>query len=273
MKNIVICGCVRNCEPYIDGVFENIKVISSYCNVVKVIISYDVSTDKSLTQIDKYKTCFDIDVIVNKNKLHSERVVNITNARNSYMNHMNKLTTHIDRFIVMDFDDVCSSKINEDSLKKVFDHENEDTFQKCCITFNNSRYYDFWALSLEDYVYSVWHTNNPKKMMWEMKKIMTQKLDECNCYIEVDSAFNGFGIYDYTVFRHLRYDCNIRNTKYNTVKVKKLIQNGYNLYFKGIDCEHRSFHFKAKENDGKIIILKDSLFQPYCGEHASFLYV
>ena len=272
MKNIVICGCVRNCEPYIDGVFENIKVIASYCNVVKVIISYDVSTDKSLIQIGKYKTCFDIDVIVNKNKLNSERVVNITNARNSYMNHMNKLTTHIDRFIVMDFDDVCSSKINEDTLKKVFDHEAEDTFQKCCITFNNERYYDFWALSLEDYVYSVWHTNNPKKMMWEMKKILTQKLDECNCYIEVDSAFNGFGIYDYNVFRHLRYDCNIRNTKYNTVKIKKLIQNGYNLYFKGIDCEHRSFHFKAKENDGKIIILKDSLFQRYCGEHASFLY-
>ena len=57
-------------------------------------------------------------------------------------------------------------------------------------------------------------------LWFEVKKILTQKLDECNCYIEVDSAFNGFGIYDYNVFRHLRYDCNIRNTKYNTVKIK-----------------------------------------------------
>ena len=51
MKNIAICGCIKNNELYIDDVFKNIKIISSYCNIVKIIISFDLSTDNTLMKL------------------------------------------------------------------------------------------------------------------------------------------------------------------------------------------------------------------------------
>jgi GR25 family glycosyltransferase involved in LPS biosynthesis len=272
MKNIVICGCVKDCEHFIDRVFENINIISLHCNIIKIIISFDISKDKSLVKLCKYKKKYDIEILVNKNPLNSNRVINITNARNAYMNYLKHITDDIDRFIVMDFDDVCSLKINESIIKYVFDDSNDDLFKNCGITFNNERYYDFWALSFDEYIYSVWHTNNPKKMMFEMKTLLQDKMKSCDHYFTVDSAFNGFGIYDYNVFKDLQYDWNINQNHFDSKKINSLRQRGYILKNCGIDCEHRSFHFQAKEKNGRIVILKDCLFPPYSGEHASFLY-
>ena len=273
MKNIVICSCVKNCELYIDSVFKNIKTISTYCNIIKIIISFDLSNDKTLLKLCKYKKEYDMDIIINRNPLHQNRVVNITNARNAYMNILKNIELNIDNFIVMDFDDVCSTKINENTLQKVFNNLNNNIYEKCGITFNNKRYYDYWALSLDEYVYSIWHTNNPRKMMYEMKNILYNKMNNCNDYIKVESAFNGFGIYDYNTFKNSIYDYNIDLTIFDNDKLNLLTKKGYTINHSGIDCEHRYFHFKAKQdNNGQLIIMKDALFKPYFGEHAAFLY-
>jgi hypothetical protein len=91
MKNIVICCCVKDCESYIDNVFLNIKKIANYCNILKVVISYDLSKDKTLLKLCHHKNTYNIDIIFNKKPLHNNRVINITNARNRYMDHMNNL--------------------------------------------------------------------------------------------------------------------------------------------------------------------------------------
>ena len=272
MKNIVICGCVKNCEKFVDGVFENIKTISSYCNLIKIIISFDMSNDKTLFKLCNYKKIYNMDIIINKNTLHNNRVVNITNARNKYMNNLKNITETIDKFIVMDFDDVCSTKINKLTIAKVFNNINNNIYNDCCVTFNNERYYDYWALSLEEYIYSVWHTNNPKKMMYEMKNILYDKMSKCKDYITVDSAFNGFAIYDYKIFKNINYDYNINLELFEKNKISSLKIKGYTIQNNGIDCEHRLFHLKGRENNGKIIILNDFLFDPYYGEHSAFLY-
>lgn len=273
MKNIAICSCIKNCELYVDDVFKNIKTISSYCNIVKIIISFDLSNDKTLMKLCKYKKEYDMDIIINKNPLDKNRVVNITNARNVYMNHLKDINLIIDKFIVMDFDDVCSTKINEKTLETIFNSLDNNMYEKSGITFNNERYYDYWALSIDEYIYSIWHTNNPKKMMYDMKNILYTKIHNCKNYITVDSAFNGFGIYDYNTFKDVVYDYNIDITKFDKDKLNFLYNKGYNITTTGIDCEHRNFHFKAKQqNNGEVIIMKDSLFQPYFGEHAAFLY-
>tara|TARA_Y100000768_G_scaffold36911_2_gene24139 strand:+ start:9474 stop:11024 length:1551 start_codon:yes stop_codon:yes gene_type:complete len=272
MKNVVICGCVKNCEKYIEGVFKNIKIISAYCNLIKIVISFDMSDDKTLFKLCEYKKKFNMDIIINKNPLHGNRVVNITNARNKYMEHLKGIKENIDKFIVMDFDDVCSTKVNELTISKVFNDIDKGNYEKCCITFNNERYYDYWALSLEEYIYSVWHTNNPQKMMYEMKEILYEKMSKCEDYIVVDSAFNGFGIYDYDTFKDIMYDYNINLGIFDKKKLGCLQRRGYLIQTRGIDCEHRLFHLKARQNNGKIIIIKDCLFKPYYGEHAAFLY-
>ena len=46
--NIIIGGCVKNCEKYIEDVFNNIEIISQHFNIQKIICSYDNSNDKTL---------------------------------------------------------------------------------------------------------------------------------------------------------------------------------------------------------------------------------
>lgn len=272
MKNIIICGCVRNCEKYIDNVFQNIGIISKYCNLIKIIISFDISNDKSLLKLCQYKNKFNVDIILNKNKINSNRVVNITNARNKYMEHMNNLKEKIDNFIVMDFDDVCSKPIEEKQIQSVLEDIENGKYNNTAITFSNERYYDFWALSIDEYIFSIWHTNDAINIMKEMKHILFNSLSNCENYIVVDSAFNGFAIYDYNAFKNIRYDYEIKLDYFDKYKIQNFV-NKYQITINNPDCEHRLFHLKAnKINNTKVIIMKDNIFPPYLGEHASFLY-
>jgi hypothetical protein len=272
MKNIIICGCVRNCEKYIDNVFENIGIISKYCNLIKIIISFDISNDKSLLKLCQYKNKFNVDIILNKNELNSNRVINITNARNKYMEHMNNLKEKIDNFIVMDFDDVCSKLIEEKQIRSVLEEIENGKYNNTAITFSNERYYDFWALSIDEYIFSIWHTNEAKNIMRKMKRVLFNSLLNCENYIVVDSAFNGFAIYDYNAFKNIRYDYEIKLDYFDKCKIQNFV-NKHQITTKNPDCEHRLFHLKAnKINNTQVIILKDNIFPPYLGEHASFLY-
>ena len=271
-KNIAICSCIKNTELYVDDVFKNIKTISYFCNIIKIIISFDISSDNTLMKLCNYKKDYDIDIIINKNRIHKDRGVNITNARNVYMNRLKELNLNIDNFIVMDFDDVCSSKINEKTLYKTFNNLGNNMYKTCGITFSNEKYYDYWALSLDEYIYSIWHCDNSKKMISEMKDRLYTKIHNCKNYITVDSAFNGLVIYDYCTFKDAVYDYNIDLTIFDKDKLNLLVTKGYKLKYSGIDCEHRKFHFNIKQtNNGEIIIMKDSLFQRYNSSHISFL--
>lgn len=271
----IICGCVRNCENYLNDVFKNIEQIQYVLNVKKIVLAYDESNDKTLLTLCKLKKDYNIEILVNKEPLTPERTQNICNARNKILDYMSNLNYHIDYFIMMDFDDVCAKPINIKVLKDIL----QDNNKWDCVTFNNERYYDFWALSIEDFQYSCWHWNKPReiiKLMYDylQLQIHTNK----NNYIECDSAFNGFGLYKYNKFRDCFYKSIIENmnifdldkltnitTKYNMIPI---IKN--DIY----DCEHRYFHLSAKnKNNAKIVICKNYLFPYYNGQHARFLYV
>lgn len=271
--NFMICGCVRNCENYLENVFENIKKIQNELNVIKIVLAYDESNDKTLyklCQLKKNKD-FDIEIIINKDKLTQYRTLNISNARNKLLEYIYDYKINIDYFIMMDFDDVCSKPININVLKESLKIKNKWD----CVTFNNKNYYDFWALSLDNYIFSCWHWNKPREIIKYMYKCFKEKMNNAEMYIECDSAFNGFGIYKTKSFKHCLYNPVINPQLLDLEKIVQVSKktNIKPFFIKNkLDCEHRNFHLLSKKiNNSKIIIFKKNLFPPYEGEHSSFL--
>ena len=55
MASCLICGCVKNCEIYLDNVFKNIEKIQKIFIKSKIIISFDISNDFTLKKLIELK--------------------------------------------------------------------------------------------------------------------------------------------------------------------------------------------------------------------------
>ena len=270
MTSCLICGCVKNCESYLDNVFNNIEKIQTLFDKTKIIISFDMSDDFTLKKLAQLKSRFDIIIIINKDHITNSRTVNIERARNKIINKINQEYNDYDYFIMIDMDDVSSKPINIDVLKEALlkNHIWDGLF------FNNENYYDFWALNFKDFQYSCWHSNNVKKLVnlmnCEFKK-------ECltNEFIECQSAFGGFGIYKVDKFKNCYYRSLIDLSLFNMQIIKNIFTKykiNYVINSDIYDCEHRYFHLNAiKNNNVRLRIYNKHLFPPYIGEHTKIL--
>ena len=273
--NIIIAGCVKNCELYISQVFENIKIISENFDVVKIICSFDSSDDKTLLELCKQKKDLkNIEIIINKEPLSIHRTVNISNARNRILNFIENTELKADYLIMMDFDDVSSKKINIEVLKNAFNIKDKWDI----LTFMNEKYYDYWALSFEDYIFSCWHNNKPRHIIEYMNELLYEKIKDKQL-LECYSSFNGFGVFNINKIKGIRYE-SINSTTFYKEHFSKNIKNveghtttKYNLNNSQIlDCEHRLYQIMCRLKNNTInVIFNEYLFPKYESEHNSFL--
>jgi hypothetical protein len=271
MNKAFICGCVRNCEKYIDAVFDVINQIDSLFSETRIIIAYDESPDKSLLKLIQHKRLRrdKMDVLINRAPLSPYRTQNIANARNSILAKMREVNVENEYpiFIMMDFDDVCAAPLDLEVLKRALNRESEwDS-----ISFNRPGYYDVWAVSLKPFIYSAWGWTDPHEVVKIMRKYIVEKLKNLNPdeWLECLSAFNGFALYKSAVFLKCDYDWK-RPLEY--MRLEDIKQNREALGFKNIrypldksvekpDCEHRSFHMSAIHRFGaRIRISPEILF-------------
>ena len=269
MEKCVICGCVRNCEQYIEKVFENISKIQTIFKQSKIIMSFDNSTDGSLEKLRQLKTKFDMEIIINRNPITNNRTVDIERARNKILDLIYNKYSLFDYFIMIDMDDVCSKPIYIESLINGLNNKNKWDG----LFFNNKNYYDFWALSFDDFEFSCWHSNNNRKLINLMNEALKGKFNEE--FVECLSAFGGFGIYKIDKFIGCKYRSLIDLYLFDINKIN-LVNEKYNIKYvlnKDIyDCEHRYFHLNAiKKNKVTLRICKDYLFPPYIGVHTNVL--
>lgn len=266
--NCYICGCARNCEPFLPLVLENIKKIAACFDQYKVLIAYDDSHDNTYDILQK--SDLPITLIRSKKPLSRTcRTQNISNARNAILEKIRAGPSY-DYIIMMDMDDVNAGDIHIDVLKKALNNSaNWDS-----ISFNRHFYYDIWALSIEPFVFSCWHWANDQRQFenTEVTQIMyhyiSQKLKNETKPIECFSAFNGFAIYKTPLFINCQYN---HDAKINLdIIPKELINQNIRVLQRSIfmnfneECEHRHFHFRAVlDYQARIRISPDFLFEEY----------
>jgi hypothetical protein len=272
MTSCLICGCVKNCERYLDNVFENIKQIQKLFIKSKIIISFDISNDFTLKKLIQLKNNFDIDIIINKDPITNSRTVNIERARNKILEKVYNIYNEYDYFIMIDMDDVSSKPININVLKDVLQENKINIWDG--LFFNNANYYDFWALNFKEFQYSCWHSNNVKKLINLMNNEFKKEINSKE-FIECDSAFGGFGIYKTNRFKDCYYRSLIDLTLFNPQTIQSVF-NKYNIQYiinpNIYDCEHRYFHLNAiRQNNVKLFIYNKNLFPPYIGQHTNIL--
>lgn len=269
--SVFICGAVRNCEKYLDRVFENIERIQTLFSDTHIIVAYDQSTDKTLLKLAHYKKKYGgkMDIHVNREPLSPYRTARISNARNRLLDRMRELPER-PYFIMMDMDDVCDSPANLDVIQRAIDRSSEwET-----ISFNRPRYYDLWALSIGPYIYSCWGWVNPVQVVDIMRDYVSGKLASLqpNELLECRSAFNGFAIYKTDPFLKCRYDWRMPKEYMSVADIRenyRLLGNRasvspLNKKTDEPDCEHRSFHMEAEAKYGaRIRISSECVFDKY----------
>ena len=269
-SNIFICGTAKNCESHIDSVFENIHKIIKLFADFRIIIAFDTSIDLTLEKLCYQKNIFDdkMHVIINRTKLSNIRTQNISNARNECLNKMRELIAkgyNSDYFAMIDLDDVCSGFMDIDVIKCAMNREaNWDS-----VSFNRHGYYDIWALSIDEYVYSCWGWLSSWEVVEHMRSYIIEKLSKIPLdeFVECRSAFNGFAIYKTKLFLNCNYDWTMPK---QYMSLEELLNQQRMLWNVGSvspleiqtdepDCEHRTFHMMAIHKNGARIRISPAI--------------
>lgn len=176
---MVICLPILNVQKYLLNIFENITIISELFEKTSVIFGYDISSDLSLEYLLPFKekqqsNTFNVDVLINENPRHRYRTHNLEYIRNLMIEHMYKNYSNYDYFIMMDSDDVCSTRIKKEILyKHLLNNDKWDS-----LSFNRPDYYDIWALQYDPFLFhcrgfsqSNYYVIKYMKLEWKIKNL------------------------------------------------------------------------------------------------------
>ena len=241
----VIGLCVYNNEPGLPSVLSNIVKIIESClfEKITVVAFYDSSSDKSHSILENFKIkyesvrpeTFKMIIVVNKSNgrnmrmeygggsnvgsrlLDTSRTARIAIARNGILHVIRVLHNKgfwNKYFIMMDSNEyACVGQINIPTLRSALERSDEwDS-----VSFNREAgYYDYWALSYDPYIYSIFHVMNKSETRNNIREDFEKKLkyaknqtDKSYDFIPVYSSYNGFAIYKSDKFLNCSYSSNI----------------------------------------------------------------
>jgi len=263
--------CVYNNGFGLPYVFNNIERIQTlFTEKINIIVAYDECHDNSLGYLISKNNSFNIHILKNLDTRSTSRVENISNARNKIVNYINIHFPDTEYMIMMDSNEYsCIGEIYVDTLREVLQKKQEWD----AVSFDrDAGYYDHWALSFNPFIYSFFHTQNYQIVVAKMREMFNKILENAkitNEFIPVYSAFNGFSIYKWSIFKNCKYNSDIELSFFPKKIVQKQIEiTGVPIIsnFSG-DCEHRHFHLQAiHQYDAKIRIYPKSLFALFIGE-------
>jgi len=266
--------CVYNNEFGLPYVFKNIERIQTcFKEKIQVVVAYDESPDCSLGILLSKLDSFHIHIIKNTKPITNSRVVNIANSRNQILEFVRENIPKTTYMIMIDSNEyACIGEISLDVLKEVFEPDLAKKWD--AVSFDREAgYYDHWALSFDPFIYSFFHTADFQQTVAKLReyfeKIMKHAKKTPNELLPVFSAFNGFAIYKWSVFKDCNYSSEIDISLFPRELLEKQIQiTGVPFIpnFSG-DCEHRHFHLQAiREKNARIRIFPKSLFARFQGE-------
>jgi len=197
--------------------------------------------------------------------MDTSRTARIAVARNGILNVIRDLHNRgfwNKYFIMMDSNEyACVGKINIPTLRSALERSDEwDS-----VSFNREAgYYDYWALSYDPYIYSIYHVVNRNETLYNIREDFDKKIKYANLkndnkkydLIPVYSSYNGFAVYKTDKFLNCSYSSNIDIRLFPKKLLPPQIINKFTN-----DCEHRKFHLEAiKKNKARIVVSPLSIF-------------
>ena len=282
-NNINICIGVPlyNCEKNLDKVLHNLTVFMNYFHPINthIVFYYDISSDNTLQIITDFYFKYNLNVhlLMTFETLgeFNSRSKKLAVVRNKLFEYMKTTFSTYDFFAMMDGNAYsCIGEIKLYVLDEVFSQDNIGKWDS--VSFSRVKYYDLWALSIDNYIYSVHHTMDPEKRILNIVQnyidmvIDDYQKNKPNEFIEVFSAFNGFAIYKMNKFIDCQYSDIIDLSLYpidNLCEQVKITNIQLFPYIRRYDCEHRYFHLESiKKHNSKIRIFPKNLFQKVSDE-------
>ncbi len=238
LKSIVIIGTTRNSEIYLDSVFDNIYQITSHFDKYNIIVYENDSLDNTKDKLKKIcNSDSNIEYIIEAriDILYPLRTQRLEYIRNKLLKIAINNFNNYDYLLIMDLDDVNSTKDISSTFLRIFDYE-DDIWDIQAIN-QRKIYYDIWALRIKNVLeYDCW-----QKVNEEIKKNIPLEestyrhvtrfqnlFNNCSNLIPVESAFGGAAIYNMKKLKECR-----------NIKYKGLNENGET-------CEHVHFHKTLK---------------------------
>lgn len=265
---VVVGLCVHNSETGLPAVFANIRAIAPLFKALKVVIAYDNSMDRSWDLVKEFQEEFgrsSVEIYTDTRRGAQIRTHRISNSRNEILKRIRFVYPDYEFFAMMDCNGYsCVGPIRPAVLESVLARDDWDA-----VSFDREAgYYDYWALSYDPFIYSIYHFNSNKNVHAIMREDFERRLAEARAadpeaLIPVFSAFNGFAIYRTAVFIDCSYSWTI-DMKYFPMDIvfKQTFLLDANIRDLLLDdCEHRKFHMEAiHEKGARVRVSVQSLF-------------
>jgi hypothetical protein len=232
--DIIIVGCARNIEQYLNNTLAKINMLKELFKSTKVIIFENDSTDNTLNILKDWENKNIIKLITEKNVpgLRTER---LAHARNTLYNEAMK--HNFDLLIVMDLDNVIEL-LSEEGILSCFDIK-EDWAMLGGNQLGN--YYDVWALrTYDDWMPFDWvecyYIEKKSRYYCFLSRLINIPVNSNP--IKVKSCFGGIGIYKKKYLDNCTYGNGLQGPKNNKYEI----------------CEHVTFNECIIKNGGSIYI-------------------
>jgi putative flippase GtrA len=254
--NVIIYGTIRDIEEHFIKSFTNIDLLCKFFNKIYIIIFENDSSDNTRNLLSDWAE-FNIENVTkhiilenNLTSLIPLRATRLAYCRNKILNHIfeNKLDNTYQYAIHCDLDDRFWS-LDYDSICNCFQYD-LNTWDAMFPINTNYSYYDFWALRcnqswFKKNIFSCEIENNEKYNEYEnhILEFSSFLKNNKNNLINVNSAFNGIGIYKLKSLKNCKYDASYFC---NNCKGKKLGCNE--------DNDHIGLHREMIFNNSNLFI-------------------
>ena len=255
-KTILVVGIVKNIYKSIEKDIANIENALKIFKTVNWFLVESDSKDQSikkLEEIAKKKSNFQFVSLGALQKSNESRTIGMSLARNRYLSEirLSDNFSQVDLVAIADFNGL-NNKLNEQGIYSCFMRSDWDA----CFANQTGRYYDIWALR-----HPLWSPNDcwqqlsfyreffkfPERALRISLGSRMIHIPKKNNWIEVDSAFGGFGLY--------------RRDALNEGEYSGITSNGTPI------CEHVPFHTEMRKN-GKKLFVNPALINTNSTDHS-----
>lgn len=216
--SFLVLGLARDCQRTLR---QTVSAIHEFLPPDSLISMYLVESDSKDQTLETMKvlreedTSFNFISLGNLAEAEPDRILRITQCRNSYLEHLDQVLVggeHYDFVLVADFDGVNTSIRAAESIDRLLS-------QSTVICANQrGRYYDILALRKTGWVeedYRVTNNLNATRgidpLVSQLRSVFSKqiRISPSSDNIEVESAFGGLAIYPLKAISGLRYSAKL----------------------------------------------------------------